>query len=561
MSDLAKVGAVVIIVVILLFGVTKLVEGDILFRGKTYFVLVRFENGLGLRPGMPLKKTGSDVGQVEKVYPVELSTAEIEEVKTNVAEYTALQKELTSFGWLAARIDQHEQNQQRIAELRALGQGGPELEQLLADQQEYARLEPLVIKYAALQQRMDALPLKTTQLRSDFTEAKIRVNKNIKLRQDAQFVISQEGLIGEKYLSVEGGSPNLPTVAEGHLFYGSTEDDITALIGNASEVVRNVEQLLSPQSLGGALSNITMTLNTSLQNVDALIASAAGLIEGNQGYITASLQNVQAMSEHFLTLSQNLELASVSIRDLAADPKYTETIEGMTQDLSQVSANLNHLSQQLDNLVSDPQVQQDAKDSVRLIKETLTEAKTTLQRFQQTMDKADGVLDGASGLMEDAGGAIGEARGKLEQISSIGSNVDVKLGLNVRAVDRDDNQRLNNEDSYVGDMNVALGYKNAYVQVGAENIGEDNNFNFMLGMGQLSGFSFRGGVYRSELGLGAAYNLEGGGGVEAMLYDTEDPKINALGRIPVGDSVDVVVGVEDIENNPMATVGIGVNLK
>ena len=81
----------------------------------------------------------------------------------------------------------------------------------------------------------------------------------------------------------------------------------------------------------------------------------------------------------------------------------------------------------------------------------------------------------------------------------------------------------------------------------------------MLGWGDLDGFSMRGGVYRSELGIGAAYDF-GGIATEVMLYDTSDPKFNALGRVEVAEQVSVVVGVEDIENDPTYTAGLGVDL-
>jgi hypothetical protein len=170
------------------------------------------------------------------------------------------------------------------------------------------------------------------------------------------------------------------------------------------------------------------------------------------------------------------------------------------------------------------------------------------------------VLDSADGLLNSAGGSIEEVRGKVDSLSAIGESVDVKLGLNVRAVDRDENHRPSEGDDYVGDMNLAVGAQGKYVQVGADNIGGDNNWNFLLGMGGLDGFSVKGGVYRGELGLGASLKSKDGLGADVMWYDTKDPKLNAYGYIPAGDFVDVVVGVEDLQRDPVASAGIGVKL-
>ncbi len=117
MSDAAKVGAAVLLVLVIMIGLGQLVNGRIFPRGSTYYVLVRFDNGMGLRPGMPLKLAGTDAGWVEKIH--------------------------------------------------------------LTDE-------------AGIEQT---------------TEAKIRVRKKVFLSADAKFVISQEGIIGEKYLGVTPATP------------------------------------------------------------------------------------------------------------------------------------------------------------------------------------------------------------------------------------------------------------------------------------------------------------------------------------------------------------------
>lgn len=478
MSDVAKVGAVVIIVMVILVGLGQLVNGSLLPRGNTYYVLVRFDDGTGLRPGMPLKLAGTDAGWVEKIR----LTTEPGEKQT--------------------------------------------------------------------------------------CEAKMRIRKTIHLSPDAQFMIGQEGLIGEKFLGVTPGDVNSEQVPEGYIFPGTQQKDITALVDKASTLIESVDTLLSPDQLGGTMKDLSTSLSTSLDKVNGLLDKAGRVVDSSQGYVVASLKNVHAMSANFLAMSQNLEQASVVIGKLAGDPKYADTIQQVTQNLNSVSANLSHLSGQLDVLISDPQVQQDAKDSVRLTKETLTEAKATLSRFQKSMDKADGLIDSATGVMDnanglitDVGGAVGDARVKMDQLTNIGSKIDTKASLSVRAVDKNGDNHLGGSDTYVGDINVAAGYGKTFLSAGADNIGEDNNWNFLLGYGSLSGLSFRGGVYRGELGLGAAYQTKKGAGAEVMAYDTQGPKVNAYGYIPAGKAVRVIVGVEDATEDPKGTIGIGVDLK
>jgi phospholipid/cholesterol/gamma-HCH transport system substrate-binding protein len=478
MSDVAKVGAAVLIVIAMMIGLGQLVNGRFLLPGSSYYVLVRFNDARGLRVGMPMKLSGLDRGSVENIF---IS-------KTKGAKQAA--------------------------------------------------------------------------------EAKIRVLKDVQLYPDASFTISRDGLIGEKFLQVIPGSDEQAPVEQGFIYNGEQDEDITELISKASQVIESVNTLLAPDALGGTIRDLSSSLSESLDKVNGLLEKAGGVFDASEGYVVGSLKNVHAMSTNFLQLSQNLEDASVTITKLANDPAYADQIKGITRDLTDVSTSLNHLSSQLDVLVSDPQMQQDAKDSVRLTKETLQEAKATLGRFQQTMDKADGlinsatgVMDGASGLIGDVSGAVGDARGKMDQLTNIGSNISSKASLNVRAVDKTKDHNLSGKDDYVGDINLSLGYGKTYVSAGADNIGADNNWNFLLGYGSLEGLSFRGGVYRGELGMGAAYFLQGGGGAEVMAYDTKEPKLNTYGYVPVGSKAHVVVGVEDVTDEKTATVGLGVDLR
>ncbi len=391
------------------------------------------------------------------------------------------------------------------------------------------------------------------------TVATVRVNKGIDIRKDAIAVVSQDGLIDEKYMEIqEPRDGSQENIAAGEQISGTSEAGLNDLIANANEVLGGINNLLSDEQLGGLAIMLNQRLGGTMDRVDAILESADSMLTGNQAYVDGAMQNVYAMSQNLLELSQNLEDASGMVKQLASDPKYADRLDQMTADLAQTSSNINHLTEQIDGLISDPELQADAKESVKLTKETLAEAKATLQRFQKTLDNVDGAIDQAGGLMDDAGGLMQDAKGKLDTITNIGDAVDVKLGMNVRAVDSNRSEDLDESDSYVGDMNLAVGYQDVYLQVGAENIGEDNDFNFLMGYGDLEGMSFRGGVYRSELGLGAAYQAPAGWGAQAMWYNTRDPKLNALGYFPLGGGLRVVAGAEDIAGDPQATAGVGV---
>ncbi|GEM_PF-2260211 len=339
----------------------------------------------------------------------------------------------------------------------------------------------------------------------------------------------------------------------GNMLAGAfTETMNEAGISGALEAVISV---MGSESLQESLVRFEETLT----NINALVLSVSEVVTGSEGYVTGSLANVHAMSENFRSMSEDLHALSSMLAEAATDPQERARWERVLVNIEQTTANINSLTASLDELAGDDALQQDIKDSVRLTRETLEETKETVVRFQDTLDNVDSTLESADSLMGTAEGTIVEAKDKLDKLGRVGDAIEIKMGLNVRAVDLDDNQSLGNEDVYVGDLNAAVGYEDTYVYFGADDIGEENNFNLMMGYGDLAGLSFRGGVYRGELGLGAAYY--GDLGAEVTWYDTEDPKVNAYGYIPIADKLNLVVGGEDLGNDPMASVGVGVELQ
>jgi ABC-type transporter Mla subunit MlaD len=391
----------------------------------------------------------------------------------------------------------------------------------------------------------------------------------VRLYPEFVLVINQDDLFGEKYLEIQDPIADRPiggdVVPPEHVFEGRNRAGLANLLAGAftdtlddagiSDVLEEVITVMGSETLQSSLGRFEETLT----NVNALVLSVSEMVTGSEGYVTGSLANVYAMSENFKSMSEDLQAISGELSGMAKDPEEHQRWEEIFANIEQTTANLNELSASLGELVGDEELQADFRDSVRLTKETLEETKETVVRFQDTLDKVDETLESADSLMDTAEGTVVEAKDKLDKLSRVGDAVEIKMSLNVRAVDLNDDQALDNEDYYVGDLNAAVGYEDTYVYFGADEIGEENNFNLMMGYGSLAGLSFRGGVYRGELGLGAAYY--GDLGAEVTWYDTEDPKVNAYGYIPIAEKLNLVVGGEDIGNDPVASVGVGVELQ
>jgi ABC-type transporter Mla subunit MlaD len=440
------------------------------------------------------------------------------------------------------------------AQGRALSSSTSELNRLMQLAGQQTRWQPVIDRLREASASLGNLAKSLYNPEAD-PEAKSDVSQAKRLAEKSLTEVRTKVVQADKAMQADR-----TPVGPGFEFVGRNRSGISNMLAGAiSETLTQAGDMMGTEEIRANIDDIASGMITTLGNVNQLVISINNIVGGSEGYVAGSFQNLYAMSDNFRIMSEELRDATSEIAGVARDPAQRERWEKLLANAEETSANLANLSASLNNLAGDEQLQQDIKDSVRLTKETLEETKNTVVKFQDTLDRTDELMDSADSLMGDAGEAIGEARQKMDQLDRVGDAVEIKMGLNVRAVDKNDDQQLNNEDIYVGDLNAAVGFEDTYVYVGADNIGEDNNFNLMMGYGSLAGLSFRGGVYRGELGLGAAYYDDFG--AEVTMYDTEDPKFNAYGYIPIADQLNLVVGGEDLGNDPVASVGIGVDLE
>lgn len=402
---------------------------------------------------------------------------------------------------------------------------------------------------------------------TEFTEdnqdviAELQIDKDILLYREATVEIREEGLLGERSLNFNYPDqlPAEPLWAEeGHVFEGVSAVGLATLITTANEVLETLNALLTDEALRDSMTQIADGITESLDRANVIMDNVNNIIIDNQGYITETMANVEAISDNFLLVSQDMQETSVAMRELATDPSNKEQLRSIMASIEASSANIEQMTADVNGILGDPMVQADIKDSLRLMPKVLEETQNTMSGAQDTLENLNLLIESADGMVNTATWAIEDVSGTIQGVTSVGEGIETRGSINVRGIDTNKDDALGGDDVYVGDANFAIGTQDNYVQVGIDNIGEGDDLNLMLGIGALRGFSFRGGIYRSELGLGASWWHGSGAGAEVTWFDLNEPKLNAYGHVPVGDSVNVVIGVDDIADEAVPTVGVGV---
>jgi ABC-type transporter Mla subunit MlaD len=414
---------------------------------------------------------------------------------------------------------------------------------------------------------------------SQTTLAKVRIEKDVPVFVESRLVVESSGLVGEHRLSLDNppkGTPAVPA-QEGTTLVGVSAADMTAMVKRADEIMETVSDLLGPEKLGGALTHLTGRFDTSLARMDIIAQRVDKMLVENNAYIGASMKNVQLASANFVTLSHDLQSTSQAMRALATDPANKSQMDAVLANLNRASASLAVASAQAETLSNDVEMQNNMRETIRLAKETLEETKKSVQALGGTLGGVDKLVGGMTEIVGGVGKKLGTGKGK-DQGKGEGQGkagegeagdeceepeAESKKGLEgtasvaIRGVDHNSNGKADDGDRIVGDVRAAVGMDGKYVAAGVDNIGSGGRINMLLGFGSaVRGPSARAGVYRGDLGAGLAW-YGGGAGLEVTAYDPLDIKYDAYGFFPAGESIDVILGAEDVTDDPRVTVGVG----
>jgi phospholipid/cholesterol/gamma-HCH transport system substrate-binding protein len=368
--------------------------------------------------------------------------------------------------------------------------------------------------------------------------ANVRIAPGITFPADANFYIMSEGLIEEKYLAIKDNpQPNsLAGDAEnGDTFQGVPDPGLTDMIQNANLALVKVNTLLSTfddmmseEKLGGVINEVSKNLNDTLKAANSLVARADRMLAMNEGNISGTLGNAYNVSKDISSLTGDLKQTMETL-DLG------NRVDSILTQVDKLLVQVNQVSSDVSQISGDPDVRANVKDSIALTKTTLAEAQETLRTLRGTLDRVNEKLD------------------KIGPISFKG-NVNIR-NESVHANNRSD-------QAYV-DVKTRLRVGESAFDFGVENIGNDTpesvGVNAQAGRYVSESVLLRGGIYRSDFGLGFDYLPGKGVDLSGELYDLNNPKLNSYLKYPLGDKYGLLVGVEDIGDENQVNAGVSLN--
>ncbi len=202
-------------------------------------------------------------------------------------------------------------------------------------------------------------------------ELTLALDKGIAVPVDVKAVIRTRGVLGDKFVELRGGSPEMPNLEEGQRITRSSSpadlDQLLQKVGQIAEDISTVSQSVS-NVFGGEQGEAQ--LQTIMDNVRELTVTLNGLVQQN----AESVERIEA----------NLDGFTADMREMTARNK--DHINDAVSDLGAFAANM---------------------------REITGENKDGIQRIVTNLDRASGKLQTTMQAMQDVLGKVDEGQGAL----------------------------------------------------------------------------------------------------------------------------------------------------
>ena len=267
------------------------------------------------------------------------------------------------------------------------------------------------------------------------------VDDDVPLHANATAKIANLGLLGEKYIELNPGTPNTPVLSsEGSITLPGTQpatfDDVTDQVAAISEDVKAITE--SMRAVMGGPSG-QQRLEEIVANVQGITADVRSLIEANRSNVDATLENTRALTAQLRNeiprLAETLDRVANQIGGTVDEnrPEVREVVQnlrGLSADLRVTADNLNDITGRVksgEGSVGKLFYSDEAHDRLT---GALSSVESGVKSLQETLGRANRIqMDLGVGANYLAGLSSGEEIGGVQQGFDGNSRTSVGLRL------------------------------------------------------------------------------------------------------------------------------------
>ena len=182
--------------------------------------------------------------------------------------------------------------------------------------------------------KIDSIELEEGKARLTF-----RLNPEITVRQDAQAIIRARSILGEKYLSIEPGSPDAPLLEGSHIDDSQGQVEIDQLLTKLGSVFDGID----PERLGTAVDALAAAFEQDPERTARIVANIETLVS-----------ELLDLAEHGSSLAREGQQAAESLGSLSDRAQTSLTrADQILADLELAAGNLPTTAEGLPLLMED----------------------------------------------------------------------------------------------------------------------------------------------------------------------------------------------------------------
>lgn len=417
-------------------------------------------------------------------------------------------------------------------------------------------------------------------------EVTLQVDDDVPLHANAQAKVANLGLLGEKYIELDPGTPNTPVLAtDGVVTLRGTQpatfDDVTDQVAAIAEDVKAITT--SMRAVMGGPSG-QERLEEIVENVRGITADVRLLISANRENVDATLLNTREITAHLRTeiprLAATLDRVANQIGGTVGENRpdvreVVQNLKGLSADLRVTADNLNAITGQVksgEGTVGKLFYSDEAHDKLT---SALTSVEGGVKSLQETLGRANRIqmdlgikADYYAGLSDEKVDGVQTVEGSAR--SAVGlrliPNPDRNRFYNIELAD-DPRGRKREKTQIETRTNPSTGESTTIV---TETTKYDRDFVLSAQAGWvLDDLSLRVGLFDSTGGVGADYRMSDRLSVTGEAFDfgkkrDDNPHIRLFGEYvfrhekPHTPQLFVTSGVDNPLNDTAFVFGGGI---
>ncbi|MBX3110465.1 MAG: MCE family protein [Fimbriimonadaceae bacterium] len=320
------------------------------------------------------------------------------------------------------------------------------------------------------------------------------------------------------------------------------------------------QNLLNDQKLKGSLTGLMDQSKETAAKFGALASRIDGLVAQNQGSIGKMLGSMTASME-------NLQAVSVKIKQIATDGALEGKMNDLLASLNEAAVSGKKMVADLQSYTSDPEIKENLKATMANFKQ-MSESGTRIAADAEIMakngakvsgsgveigEKASALLDKANKLATDIDGLVQKFKETVDKVKIPGLGEGLpKIGLEA-GVTRETDPNRNRTDITaivpIGKDYLHLGLYDAF-ESNKVNLQYQKTFNPRLGL--------RYGVHASKPGIGVDYAFAPNAWLQSDVFGLNDTQFDLRLKYGFGSGILGWIGVDRIFERNAPTIGIGI---